>query len=196
MMTMVGFCFTCFSGSFPKDPRTIPVLIASDKGQGSGCLMRLSNSVYLITVKHVLFLKAEGTNLPALISPGVMIRGYSSSGATNVTERTLLLNLGQLLGAGEIRYSTNRDVAVVRIERCHTNDDSLFDPLPGVGFLQTNWGLDILGTALALRLSDVDVGSDVFMFGYPGSLTGPMADLVPPDESVVAERDCCRGGYE
>src|SRR5438105_15879231 len=50
----------CFSATLGEEPRTFPVLIAHERGSGSGCLLRMSNSVYLVTAKHVLF----GTNAP------------------------------------------------------------------------------------------------------------------------------------
>ena len=66
----------CFSGALFDDPRVFPVLIGHDKGMGSGCFLQLSNSVYLITAKHVLFRTARrnessGTDLTKRSCKGV-----------------------------------------------------------------------------------------------------------------------------
>ena len=104
-----------FAGTLIDDPRTFPALIAHEKGMGSGCFLQLSNSVYLVTAKHVLFAEPNGTNAPALISPTAVVKSYSRAGTTNVSERVFAINLAQLLVAGEVRYSMNRDVALVRV---------------------------------------------------------------------------------
>jgi len=177
--------FRCFSGALPDDPRTFPALIANDKGTGSGCFLQLSNSVYLVTAKHVLFSKPEGTNSPVLLSPALVVRAYSSVGTTNISERTMFINLAQLLSAGEVRYSTNRDVAIIRVEQCETNNPSLVKYLPGFTFVSGAQGLHIRGGEYPSAIKDVDVGAEVYMFGYPTSLTGPIAQIFDPAEPLL-----------
>jgi Trypsin-like peptidase domain len=175
----------CFSAALVDDPRTFPVLIAHDKGMGSGCFLRMSNSVYLITAKHVFFAEPEGTNAPALLSPIAVAKSYSRAGTTNVSVRTLAIGLGQLLSAGEVRFSTNRDVAIVRIEECSSNDVNIVSPLPGITFLSPDKGLQLYGPEFTCAAKDVDVGAEVFMFGYPTSLTGPISKVFDPSEPLL-----------
>lgn len=173
-----------FSGTLGADPRTYSVLIAHDKGTGSGCVIQMSNSVYLITAKHVLFSPAEGTNAPALLSPAAMIKGYDPEG-TNAPERVMAVGLAQLLAAGEIRYSTNRDVAIVRIEDCYSKDQNVVSLLPGVTLLTASGRLVVPSQSIVCKEKDIDIGGDVFMFGYPISLTGPIADRFDPSEPLL-----------
>ena len=174
-----------FSGSLPEDPRTFPALIAHDKGIGSGCFLQASNSVYLITAKHVLFAEPEGTNPPILLSPTAVVKSYSRIGTTNVSERVFAINLAGLLSAGEIRFSTNRDVALVRIEQCKSNDLNVVGPLPGFAALSRDAGLNLYGAEYACRMNEVDVGAEVYMFGYPISLTGPISAVFDPSEPLL-----------
>jgi hypothetical protein len=174
-----------FSGALIEDPRIFPVLIAHEKGIGSGCFLRLSNSVYLATAKHVLFSKPEGTNPPALLALTVVIRAYSNAGTTNVSIRTVALNLVQLLNAGEVRYSPDRDVALVRIEDCSTNDPNIITFIPETTFISPDKGIRVNGPDFPCPIKDVDVGADVFMFGYPISLTGPIAGIFDPAEPLL-----------
>ncbi|PYJ87027.1 MAG: hypothetical protein DME22_03010 [Verrucomicrobia bacterium] len=171
----------CFSATLGEDPRTFPVLIAHERGTGSGCLLRMSNSVYLVTAKHVLF----GTNAPALLSPIARLKSYSRAGTTNVSARTLEIDLGQLLSAGEVRFSTNRDVAIVRIEECSSNDVNIVSYLPGITFLSPERGLQIAAPEVICPAKDVDVGAEVFMFGYPTSLTGLIREIFDPSEPLL-----------
>jgi hypothetical protein len=179
------FITKCFSGALLEDPRTYPVIIANEKGNGSGCFLRLANSVYLATAKHVLFSEVEGTNLPTLLSPIAVVKAYSNVGTTNVSPRVMVINLAQLLNANEVRYSTNRDVALVRVEECLTNDPYLVAFLPGVTFVSGDKGLRLNGPDSVCSLTNVDVGADVYMFGYPTSLTGPIAGIFDPSEPLL-----------
>jgi len=141
----------------------------------------MSNSVYLVTAKHVLF----GTNAPALLSPIARLKSYSRAGTTNVSARTLEIDLGQLLSAGEVRFSTNRDVAIVRIEECSSNDVNIVSYLPGITFLSPERGLQIAAPEVICPAKDVDVGAEVFMFGYPTSLTGLIREIFDPSEPLL-----------
>jgi hypothetical protein len=175
----------CLSGTLFEDPRTFPALIAHEKGVGSGCFIRLSNSVYLITAKHVLFAEPEGTNVPQLLSPTAMVKSYSHVGTTNVSERTIAIDVAQLFGRGEVRFSTNRDVALVRIEECSSNDVNIVSSLPGVAFVSADTGLQLGGPDFLCVAKDIDVGAEVFMFGYPISLTGPISAVFDPSEPLL-----------
>lgn len=182
---MLTATIPALSGILIDDPRTFPVLIAHEKGMGSGCLLQLSNSVYLVTAKHVLFAKQDGTNPPVLLSPTAALRGYSNIGTTNVSERTLFLNLSELMKAGEIRYSANRDVAIVRIEECQTNNHLIVFVLPGVTMPSGQAGFITHDPEFVCPIADIDVGAEVYMFGYPISLTGPISDIFEPWEPLL-----------
>lgn len=175
----------CFSGALIDDPRTFPALIVHDRGMGSGCFLQLSNSVYLITAKHVLFAEPEGTNAPALLSASATVKSYSNAGTTNVSSRAFAINLAQLLSAGEIRYSTNRDVALVRVEQCTSNDVNVVTPLAGFAQLSRDGGLSLRGLDFVCRMNEVDVGAEVYMFGYPTSLTAPISAIFDPSEPLL-----------
>jgi hypothetical protein len=174
-----------FAGTLIDDPRTFPALIAHEKGMGSGCFLQLSNSVYLVTAKHVLFAEPNGTNAPALISPTAVVKSYSRAGTTNVSERVFAINLAQLLVAGEVRYSTNRDVALVRVEQCMSNNLNVVRWLPGCAQMSPTGGIDVRNSEFTCRMSEVDVGAEVYMFGYPTILTGPISDIFDPSEPLL-----------
>jgi hypothetical protein len=178
----VVFIFPCCSKTLFVDPLTIPVLITHEKGAGSGCFLQLSNSVYLVTARHVLFSEPEGTNPPVLLSGKAAIKSYSGAGTTGVTERALFLDLSYLMNAGEIHCSTNRDIALVRIEDCDPTNHALVRPLAGVQS-GSPFGVQQYGPEFICVLTNVDVGADVYMFGYPLSLTASIQgkfDLAQP----------------
>jgi hypothetical protein len=179
------FPFPCLAGALIVDPLTIPVLIAHDKGTGSGCFLQLSNSVYLVTARHVLFSEPEGANPPKLLSTKATLTAYSQAGTTNVSERVVSLDLGVLMNAGEIRFSTNRDIVLVRVEDCNPTNKALANLLPGIKFELTSRGFNIPSGDYTCPIEQVDVGADVYMFGYPISLTAPIRDRFDPDQPLL-----------
>ncbi|MGA3285420.1 MAG: serine protease [Verrucomicrobiota bacterium] len=179
----MAFAEPCLSRTLLIDPLLFPVLITHEKGAGSGCFLQLSNSVYLVTARHVLFSEPEGTNPPVLLSSTAVIKSFSSAGTTNVTERNFILDLTQLMSFGEVRYSTNGDIALVRIEDCDPTNRNLVTLLPGVMLGNPFVGLQPMSSSMVCVLTNVDVGADVYMFGYPMSLTAPIRnkfDLAQP----------------
>jgi hypothetical protein len=165
------------------DPLTVPTLIITGAGTaGSGCFIQLSNSVYLVTARHVLFAEPQGTTPPSLLSPMAQIRSYSQAGTTNVSARDMSLNLAQLFRDGEIRYSTNRDVTLVRVEECIPGNSSVGTPLPGV-YKDPRVGISTSGDVWSI--TNIQVGGDVFMFGYPLSLTAPIQQMFDPSQPLL-----------
>lgn len=179
----MAFTSLCLAGTLIVDPLTIPVLIVHEKGAGSGCFLQLSNSVYLVTARHVLFSEPEGTNAPTLLSSKAVVKAYSGVGTTNVSERVVSLDLGILMNAGEIRFSTNRDIVLVRVEDCNPTNKNLVSYIPGMKFMSSAESL-VLYSGLCV-LSNVDVGADVYMFGYPISLTAPIRDKFDPAQPLL-----------
>ena len=178
----MAFVVPGFSRTLIFDPLTIPVLIVHEKGSGSGVLLQLSNSVYLVTAKHVLFSEPEGTNPPVILSPSASVKAYSSAGSTNVSERMINLDLIQLVHAGNVRFSTNQDIVLVRIESCQPNDHNVVHALSGVTI---NQGINASDEGWLCHLADVDVGADVYMFGYPTSLTAPIREMFDPTQPLL-----------
>jgi hypothetical protein len=177
---------TCWGGSFPFDPLTIPTLIVHERGTGSGCFIQASNSVYLFTAKHVLFAEPAGTNPPALLSQRAFARTYAVTGETNASERVFNLDLAQLLSSGNIRYSTNRDVVLARVEDCNPTNRALAQLLPGFTCVTPAGSLDAYPQdVIACPFKDVDVGADVYMFGYPTSLTTAISGFFDASQPLL-----------
>ena len=80
---------------FPTDPLVYPVFIAnlSGPGTGSGCFLRLSNSVYLITARHVLFGSPTSTNLGMT---NVLLKEFGKEGTNDSKPALFSMDLGVL----------------------------------------------------------------------------------------------------
>lgn len=176
-----------YAKTFAGDPRTFSVLIVSPNSAASGCIMQICNSVYLVTAKHVLFNPPQGTNAPTLRSTIINVKVFSNTTETNTAIRTIIIPLGDELSRQEVRYSADRDIAMVRIEQCDTNNLNRAQTLPGIIVLSQDkdMGLNTARGPYTSALDATEVGTDVFMFGYPTSLTSGISDIFDPSEPLL-----------
>jgi hypothetical protein len=184
IVVAIGVLAKCFSSPLPDDPRLFTAIIMGDKKTGSGCIVQLSNSVYLVTARHVLFSNPEGTNALHLVSDSVNIKTYGKS-ANGTCEIAFTLGLAQMMTSGEVRYSSNHDIAMVRLAGPQSTNQDGLEILPGLAFSTTNTELSISPQRMMSRIGDVDVGSEVWMLGYPVSITGPLAQILDPTEPLL-----------
>src|ERR1044071_3713113 len=111
----IALAFTFRTSGAINDPITIPVMI---KGAGSGCYLVISNHLYLATARHVLY----GPYLTNLIPKTRLISYF---GTPNAVKTVLEADFPHLETNGHIRFSTNYDVATVRIGAVRSNSNEL-----------------------------------------------------------------------
>jgi hypothetical protein len=186
-LCLLAFWVTAAFGAVPQPPLPNPytvysVSLKAGPSEGSGFFLQASNSVYLVTARHVLFNdKQSPTNWP-MWSGNAECRNHISE----TTETVLALDLISLSARGEVRYSTNHDVAMVRIEDSNPTNCSLVRALPGVIFRTAQTTLTQEPSALAKRFDEIRVGMDIFLFGFPSSLG--LAEMPQLDPSLPLMR--------
>jgi len=136
---------------------------------GSGFMLQASNSVYFVTARHVLFeLSTSGWQLSR---PQIEISGFTAHSKTNENQTVLIVNLQSLLRKGEVRFSTNRDVALPRLEYCNLTNKNFQTILPEVSAKTTNHVLCMCPETLMMKYPEESfVGNDVFLVGFPASI--------------------------
>jgi len=142
------------------------VSISAGPSQGSGLILQASNSIYLVTARHVLFNVTQSpTNWPMWGTIATCTAHLRDSSSTVVT-----LDLAALAKSGDVRYSPNHDVAIVRFEDCDPTNKIRVTPLPGVSFQTKQTALDPCLAESCDKFDDTIVGTDVFIFGFPSSI--------------------------
>lgn len=99
--------------------------------------------------------------------------------------RTAILDLGVLSNSNEVRAAVDRDIALVRLQEHNpANRDQIRD-LPGFQWVSKDRGWNVIpGDQVLVREAAVP-GADVFMFGYPTSLTAGIANLFDPTTPLI-----------
>jgi hypothetical protein len=193
---LFGLLTVCSSAPLPNPYGIYATSISIGPGAGSGFIIQASNSVYLITARHVLFNPDQNWGL----------RDAHATCTTHTPDQktvTFTLDLGALVQSQNIRFSTNHDVALVRFEECNPINKNLVRNLAEVSFQTTNtalWPLDAAQPSQHLSFDQTEVGTDVFIFGYPISVgipTMPQIDFSMPllRKGIVAGKNYDRRVY-
>jgi S1-C subfamily serine protease len=167
---------------FADDPRTVSVLIETPTNRGSGVVINASNSLYLVTARHVLF----SEDLPyRLRAQRCLVTAYTIGTSNRSEQLHFSIDLLHLYANDDVKFSTNHDVAMVRIEAKVGDGSPAVYNLEGVRFLQTNMNIVAFNTENYRKYSDVQLGQDVFLVGFPLSLTERMAGILDPTIPMI-----------
>jgi len=143
----------------PEDNLAYPVQVLVADAGGTGFFVRKDQNLFLVTARHVVYdiVKRE-------LAPEFTLRALSKD--VHETAVTVMhVNAAQMQGAKQIRMDEPRDVAVVRLA---TLKQGGMDTTAGVVVSERSKGGIITAPfAYLTRFADVDVSSQIFMFGYP-----------------------------
>jgi len=144
----------------PEDNLAYPVQVVVSGGGGTGFFVRRERELFLVTARHVLFDVLTGR----LRASELTLRALSK----DVHERAVTVihvNAAQLEDAKQIRADEPRDVAVVRLATMRPDG---LNTTPGVVVTEKAKGAIVVAPFEYLtRYGDVDISSQIFMFGYP-----------------------------
>lgn len=171
LISLLGSGIAYSVSPLPVSFRVPPVLVSVGPSRGSGFFFQASNSVYLITARHVLFNdKADRTISTNLSLWGTQAECRAFAGPSNLEPTVMVIDLSLLLSRNEVRYSTNHDVAVVRVEDCHPTNSTWVTLCPGITLRTATHVLSPIPPHFAQRFDDVPVGTDIYLFGFPSSV--------------------------
>jgi S1-C subfamily serine protease len=144
----------------PEDNLAYPVQVLVSGGGGTGFFVRRDRELFLVTARHVLFDVLTGR----LQAPELTLRALSRD-AHERAVTVIHVNAAQLEEAKQIRADEPRDVAVVRLATLRPDG---LNTTPGVVITEKSKGAIVVAPFDYLtRYADVDISSQIFMFGYP-----------------------------
>jgi len=143
----------------PEDNLAYPVQVLVADAGGTGFFVRKDQNLFLVTARHVIY-----DIVKRQLAPEFTLRALSKD--VHETAVTVMhVNAAQMQGAKQIRMDEPRDVAVVRLA---TLKQGGMDTTAGVVVSERSKGGIITAPfAYLTRFADVDVSSQIFMFGYP-----------------------------
>lgn len=154
------------------------------ESSGSGFLIKHGTDVYVVTAKHVLF----KNNTASLIANEARIICYPLiENRVATTPRIYRLDLEVLTSTGDLKVHATRDLVVIKI-----GSISVVDGNQSLNFLssvtviqQSAGGLVHYDMIASRRFADVEVTNEVFVLGYPISLSTPQMRQIDYDAPLV-----------
>lgn len=152
----------------PNDNLSYPVLIQLSNGStGSGFFLMHGNETFLVTANHVLQSQNANQQWAPSAPQASLIAYYHTAGGNS------RYDVAANLDAAEIKFDAASDVAVLKIGTSATEE--------GRTILTSGRGIQLnipAGTKLIgarsenlTKYEDVLISNDVFVFGYPNSLS-------------------------
>lgn len=163
----------------PDDNLKYPVLIEGTKGYGSGFYLNKDDeSHYLVTARHVLFQEKDGEEL-ILLSNKIKVSSYSN----DLDDQCIAFDID--LEKVEVKASKENDIVVVKIGHLKeiTDKGKVLEFEDGVKALGPSGRLLFVRSDNLKRYDDVLISNEVFIFGYPNSLSfndAPQIDYKRP----------------
>lgn len=149
----------------PDDNLAYAALLRAGSSTGTGFFLNCPSVTYLVTARHVVIDPKSGT----FHAPILSVTAQTAPKAALPNDFTLDLNV--LANSKRLRSDAARDVAVLELA-CGANGSLGF-----VDGVQSVRPMTVPNVGVAhqscLKLSDVLVGNDVYVFGYPISLGLP-----------------------
>jgi hypothetical protein len=176
----------------PDDNLAFPGLLTIGQGSGTSFFLNCPDATHLVTAHHVLFDPKSG----APWADTFVVMAYSRDQAIASPQR-FMFHVPALVTSGRLRTDRVHDVAVAEVAR--VGADGNMDFVPGVAPV-TPMQWPIIGVPLmsVLRVADVLIGNEVYLFGYPVSIGLPQVPQLDYDRpllrrGIVAGKNPSRG---
>lgn len=145
----------------PPDNMCYPALVTGNSGiKASGFFYGDEISIYFITAKHVL-LNDKSKRRDTLLT----LIAYSKP-LMLAKPTTIELNLSTISSENRIKYNDDNDVIVLQVAKC--------EPPHALHLMEgmklQGPGIVTVSTDSIRYFSDVEIGNDAYLFGYPSSL--------------------------
>lgn len=172
----------------PKDNLGYPVKLQVGSSSGSGFIIGHNNQLYLVTAKHVIYQQDQITKVFNLLDKKMTMTIYPViSGKVSAKARIFELNLELLSASNYLKAHENADIVVIRlaVER-NENKKKYIDFPDSIKTIQESAGSIVnYGMEGSRRFDDVEVTNDIFILGYPISLSTTEMKQIDYDSPLV-----------
>ncbi len=182
--------------AIPEDNLAYPVLLTLTtrlaKSLASGFFLNTSRATYLVTASHFLseldVLLRDPTTHEYLNDDNITATSYSRDPEDN-KRNSFILNLHTLQSDRHLQADATADILVITIGTPTTtppSNQTAMRPVAGVTIQETT-ALGIVGVPIGAvkTFSQVLIGNDVIMYGYPTSLGLATIPQINPDRPLL-----------
>ena len=168
--------------SLPDNNLSYPILIETNNGSGSGFYYRNDEKLFIVTARHVLFEKDEDSKY-VLRDSKILVTSYDQD--LDIKEP---LELEMDLTKLNIRKDDKNDIVLVEFADMSVDDkkNKIMKVLDGAKQLSTKVANIVVVPPSSLKkYNDVTVSNDVYILGYPSSLSDQKMCQIEPKRPLL-----------
>lgn len=181
----------------PSNNLNYPVRILAGTSSGSGFIVGTDekNNAYIVTAKHVLYYQDTNTKEFKLFSEKVkIICNTFIEPYVYKSPRIYELDLLKLITDNHLKLHSSQDVVVIKFG---IRKDGKINFLPGVSLLQDTEGAIVTyELSGARKFDDVVISNEIFVLGYPVSLSSSEMKQINYDLPLVRKGIVAGKNYE
>lgn len=158
----------------PLNNLAYPVRILIGNSSGSGFIIEYKNQLYIVTAKHVLYQQNQATKEFSLWDKKMKVITYPlDSEIISKEPRIFELDLESLTASNDLRFHQNVDISVIKLGKIREESGvKKIDIIESIKTIQESKGSIVnYEMASSRKFDEVEVTNDVFVLGYPVSLS-------------------------
>jgi len=172
----------------PTNNLSYPVKLQIGNSSGSGFIIGYNNQLYLVTAKHVIYQQDQITKIFHLLNKKMRMIVYPVvSGKASTKPRIFEFNLESLLALGDLKAHERADIVVIKLAVVKEENGIMNVDFPtSIKTIQESEGSIVsYNMGGSRRFDDVEVTNDIFILGYPISLSTPEMNQIDYDSPLV-----------
>lgn len=163
----------------PDDNLSYPVLVKIGNGTGSGFYFRTDNKLFFVTARHVLF---------DIVDPVEPLRHTAAqliSYDLKISDEQPIV-LGVDLSKAKVRKNTDKDIAILELgDAINEAAQVKFSASVKLSNCPEGANITVVPSGHLKRFNDVLISNEVFILGYPNSLSDPEIPQIESDRPLL-----------
>ncbi len=172
----------------PPDNLSYPVRLVIGNSSGSGFTISHNNQLYLVTAKHVVFQQNQTTKTFDLLDKKMRMLVYPIiSGKVSNKVRIFEFDLDSLTASGDLKKHETADIVVFKLAELKKVGEIVNVDFPdSIKTVQESEGLMVhYGMEGSRRFDEVEITNDIFVLGYPASLSTQEMNQIDYDFPLI-----------
>ncbi|OGI66828.1 hypothetical protein A2823_01165 [Candidatus Nomurabacteria bacterium RIFCSPHIGHO2_01_FULL_41_91] len=180
----------------PLNNLNYPVKISIGNSSGSGFLISYENNIYLVTAKHVVYQQDNITKNYVLFGDKLKITCYTFLEQLSPhIPRVYEIEVTKILLDNNLKSHPTADIVVIKLGS--KDDKSVLSFVPGISVIQNAEGALVHYLMDGSRkFDDLEITNDVFVLGYPVSLSTSEMKQINYDAPLVRKGIIAGKNYE
>ena len=180
----------------PLNNLNYPVKILIGKSSGSGFLIGYEKKIYLVTAKHVIYQQDNATKNSVPFGDKIKITCHTFVESGPKHKPIIYeIELEKILSDNNLKFHSTADIVIIKLG--FSDEKNILNYVNGISKIQDAKGAVIHYPMDGSRkFNELEITNDVFVLGYPVSLSTPEMKQINYDSPLVRKGIIAGKNYE